>query len=106
MSSITHAHLHLIPCKTQSEIYEIGYNFELFDTNELIDNTVFKEKGYLSFLSNDKKLYISVNEKFVSQFFRKFYADKFHQNQYGDWKLKRNSDLVLKTLEFYSDIFN
>ena len=105
MSSITHAHIHLMPRMTPLDIKKLEIAFDIFDFRSMYSSKELSKKGYLLFKSMDDKWYVSQKGMVVSQYFRKIYAKEEKNPQLGDWKKKRTDKYLNVTLEFYEKIF-
>ena len=103
MASVSHAHLHIMPVKQQTDLANTKLTWTKSDYSLLINDIDAQQKGYLLFRQSDNQLLIARYEKAISQFFRQYYAN-IYANEKWNWKIDRNKEMLLETLSFYSDL--
>lgn len=103
MASVSHAHLHIMPVESPTDLGPTNMEWKNSDFYSLINDKEAQNDGYLLFCQVDGQIKIAKYEKAISQFFRKYYAS-ISGNQKWNWKNERNKEMLIKTLDFYSGL--
>lgn len=103
MASVSHAHLHIMPVKSPTDLVPTNMEWKNSNFYSLINDIEAQNDGYLLFCQVDGQIKIAKYEKAISQFFRKYYAS-INGNQKWNWKNDRNKEMLIKTLDFYSSL--
>ena len=95
-SSIKHAHIHIVNHKFHSENKIIDeLNLQKVDTEKFFE---FRNKNYISYISNDNKFYITYDFKPVSQQMRIYIAEDLRITNNFNWRQDNFEENIISTI--------
>ena len=96
-SSIRHAHIHIVNHKFKAEQNIIStLNMNKVSLQEFFE---FKDKNYISYISNNREFFITYNFKPVSQQMRIYIAEDLGILNNFNWRENNFDSNILKTIE-------
>ncbi len=101
-SSISHAHIHIVNHKFRDEKNIINaLNLQKVNIKEFFE---FKDKTYISYISNNNTHYITYNFQPVSQQMRIFIAEDLGIIQSYNWRKNNFNNNILKTIKKFTEL--
>lgn len=95
-SSIKHAHLHIVNHKFTNEIKIISeLNLQKVDIQNFFE---FRNKNYISYISNGNEFYITYDFKPVSQQMRIYIAEDLGINNNFNWRQDNFDENIISTI--------